>query len=320
MPNINDVYARDLDLNLLRVFAAVAEEGGITRAASRLYVTQPAVSAAMRRLTEFVGTELVTRQGRGIVLTSRGVELLAAARTHLRPLVAATMAVPLFDPKVSTATTRVGLGDAMETVLLPALLTSLRAEATQMNLVVLPVQFRTVEELLLTNKVDFAVTVADELPRSILRQPLISRADVSCGFVCLYDPRFAKLPKKLSEREYFAHEHVAVSCAGDARGIVEDSVGKSRAVRVAVPAFSYVVEVVDGSPLLATVPALLARHIVKTRPYLRIAPLPFSLDGSALELLWSRVSDDDAAGRDARGVMTKVVGVVMGKNNRRAVT
>jgi LysR family transcriptional activator of mexEF-oprN operon len=317
MQNINDVYARDLDLNLLRVFAAVAEDGSITRAASRLYVTQPAVSAAMRRLSAFVGAELITRQGRGIVLTSRGAELLTATRTHLRPLVAATMAIPLFDPKVSTATIRVGLGDALETVLLPALLASLRAEAPQMHLVVVPVQFRTVEEVLLSNKVDFAVTMADELPRSILRQPLISPGDACSGFVCLYDPRFAKLPKKLSEHEYFAREHVAVSYAGDARGIVEDSLGKARSVRVSVPAFSYVADVVDGSPLLATVPALLARDIIKTRPQLRIAPLPFSLGGATLELLWSRVTDEDAAGRYTRGVMAKVVGALVKKNSRR---
>ena len=86
MSNINDSYAKDLDLNLLRVFAVVAEEGSITRAASRLYVTQPAVSASMRRLASFVGAELLTRQGRGLVLTHRGADLLASTRAHLGPL------------------------------------------------------------------------------------------------------------------------------------------------------------------------------------------------------------------------------------------
>ena len=42
------VYGRDLDLNLLRVFAVVAECGSVTAAAARLYLTQPAVSAAVR--------------------------------------------------------------------------------------------------------------------------------------------------------------------------------------------------------------------------------------------------------------------------------
>jgi LysR family transcriptional activator of mexEF-oprN operon len=305
MTTAHDTYGRDLDLNLLRVFAVVAEEGSITRAAARLYVTQPAISASIRRLTAFVGAELFTRQGRGVVLTSRGADLLAASRTHLPPLVAAVTAVPTFDPSASTATVRVGLSDPMQPLLLPRLLTALRSEAPRMRIVVVLVQFRTVEEQLLSNKVDLAVTVADDLPRSILRLPLRSRPPKAAQFVCLFDPRFAKLPKKLSEEEYFAREHVVVSYAGDARGIVEDSLGRTRNVRVSLPALSHVAEVVDGSPLLATIPTLLARHIRETRPHLRTRPLPFSFEPGRLDLLWSRVTDDDAAARFIRGVVTK---------------
>src|SRR5437764_769379 len=54
MRHMNENYGRDLDLNLLRVFAVVAESGSVTRAAARLYLTQPAVSAALRRLTRAV--------------------------------------------------------------------------------------------------------------------------------------------------------------------------------------------------------------------------------------------------------------------------
>ncbi|MDB4931514.1 MAG: Transcriptional regulator, LysR family protein, partial [Myxococcaceae bacterium] len=79
MQNMNALYERDLDLNLLRVFAVVAAEGSVTRAAARLYLTQPAVSAALRRLATFVGAELFARQGRGLALTARGTALLAAA-------------------------------------------------------------------------------------------------------------------------------------------------------------------------------------------------------------------------------------------------
>ena len=305
-----DADVRDLDLNLLRVFAVVAEEGSLTRAASRLYVTQPAVSAAMRRLAEFLGSKLFARQGRGIVLTSRGAAVANAARAYLGPLIAATVAGPAFEPATSTATVRLGLADALDGVLLPALLAWLRSEAPGMQLIVHPVQFRTVESALLSNQVDLAVSVADELPRSILRQPLLSRSPPNGDFACLFDPRFAKLPKALTEREYFAREHVAVSYAGDTRGIVEDRLGRSRKVRVALASFGSVADVVDGSPLLATVPYLFAQHLIRTRPHLRSLPLPFSLDGSVLELLWLRVTDEDESLRFVRGLLMKVASAV----------
>jgi len=303
---MRDVYGRDLDLNLLRVLVVVAEEGSITRAASRLYITQPAVSAAMHRLVSFVGSELFARQGRGIVLTTRGAELAQVARQHLQSLVAATMAAPVFDPKTSTATVRLGLSDSMEGILLAPLLKLLRSEAPWMTLVVLPVQFRTVEAAILEKRVDFAVSVADKLPRSILRQPLSQGGPRSAlSFVCLYDPRFAQLPKRLTEREYFAREHVAVSYAADVRGVVEDELGKVRKVRVSLPSFSGLSDVVEGSPLLATVPYI-AQHMLHARPQLRIAPLPFALEGASLDLLWSRVADEDPAGRFVRGLLTRV--------------
>lgn len=306
MPNINDNYVRDLDLNLLRVFVIVAEEGSLTRAAARLYVTQPAISASVRRISKFLGTELFTRQGHGLVLTARGTALLAAARLHLRSLVAAALDVPAFEPSQSTATVRVGLADVLEAVLLPTLLGRLRNAAPRMQLVVLPVQFRTVEEMLLTGKVDLAVSVANDLPRSIVRQRIGQRDAKTNPFVCLYDPRFVKVPARFTEQSYFAQEHVAVSYAGDVRGIVEDVLGKARTVRVSVPAFGYVPDVVDGSNLVATVPRVFAQHVMRTRPHLRAVPLPIRLERSELEVLWSRVTENDAPTRFIRELVVEI--------------
>lgn len=297
-----DTFERDLDLNLLRVFAVVAQERSVTKAAARLYVTQPAVSASLRRLTEFVGTDLVTRQGQGIRLTARGEELLVAALAHLGPLVAATRAGPVFQARESTATVRVGIADGM-TFLLPPLLALLREHAPRMHLVVLPVQFRSVEELLLSRRADIAVTVADEVSNSIMRATL--RTAEAGGFVCLYDSRF--FDGVVDEKRYFEGEHVAVSYAGDARGIVEDQTKQTRVVRVSVPSLSMVPDTVDGSPLFGTVPSGIAQHAVALRPHLRAVAMPFALEALPLEMLWPRAVDDDDAIRFVRDQLTRAV-------------
>lgn len=109
-----EIYERDLDLNLLRVFAVVAEAGSVTEAARRLYLTQPAVSAALRRLNTAVGSPLFARQGRGLALTARGRRLHGEVRVHLQALVAATRAPVDFDPWTCERTFRLGLADAAE--------------------------------------------------------------------------------------------------------------------------------------------------------------------------------------------------------------
>jgi LysR family transcriptional activator of mexEF-oprN operon len=300
------VYVRDLDLNLLRVFAVVAETGSVTAAAGRLYLTQPAVSAALRRLTRAIGAPLFARNGRGLALTSRGERLRVALDRHLQALVDAAMAPPAFDPMTSDHTIRLGLSDSAEVWLLPPLLRVLAREAPRMRVVAVPVQFRTVAAALAAG-LDAAITVADELPAAIRRLPLLDG-----GFTCLYDPRQVRL-RRLTEAAYFAQEHVIVSYNGDLRGIVEDLLGKTRSIRCSVSSFANLGALVDGSALLATIPALVAAQIRATRPHLATARLPFDLAGSWAELLWPAATDDDEPGRFARA---KVVDIARGLAGR----
>jgi DNA-binding transcriptional LysR family regulator len=71
---------RNLDVTTLRSFIAVADSGGVTRAASFLNLTQSAVSMQIKRLEDSLGLTLLDRQGRGVVLTSAGEQLLTYAR------------------------------------------------------------------------------------------------------------------------------------------------------------------------------------------------------------------------------------------------
>lgn len=72
-----------IDLRLLRQFVAVAEELHFHRAAARLHMSQPPLTAAMRRLEDEVGTSLIERGNRTLGLTTAGHTLLVEARATL---------------------------------------------------------------------------------------------------------------------------------------------------------------------------------------------------------------------------------------------
>lgn len=72
-----------MEIRHLRYFVAVAEESSFTRAAERLWVAQPGLSAQIRRLEEELGLRLFVRHSRGAVLTQDGVLLLERARAAL---------------------------------------------------------------------------------------------------------------------------------------------------------------------------------------------------------------------------------------------
>lgn len=74
---------RNLDLTALRSFVAVADTGGVTRAAGMLNLTQSAVSMQLKRLEDAVGTGLIDRSSRTVGLTTAGEQLLGYARRML---------------------------------------------------------------------------------------------------------------------------------------------------------------------------------------------------------------------------------------------
>jgi DNA-binding transcriptional LysR family regulator len=69
----------DVDTRLLRYFAAVAAEGNLTRAAERLFVSQPALTKQIRQLETQLGAQLFTRSRAGMTLTAAGQALAAQA-------------------------------------------------------------------------------------------------------------------------------------------------------------------------------------------------------------------------------------------------
>ncbi len=75
--------ARNLDLTALRSFTAVADAGGVTRAAAQLNLTQSAVSMQLKRLEESLGLALLDRTARTIALTPQGEQLLGYSRRLL---------------------------------------------------------------------------------------------------------------------------------------------------------------------------------------------------------------------------------------------
>ena len=288
MARSNKNYARDLDLNLLKVLVAVADTGSVTAAAAQLYLTQPAISAALRRLSTAIGAPVTLRHGRGIVLSPRGARLVGDVRPHLEAMIQTALAPPRFDPLTSDRLFRLGLSDSTAEWLLPPLLRRLAGTAPLMRFIAIPIQFRTVGEALAQRRIDLAITIADLLPESIVRRPLFRGR-----MVCVYDPRFAKLGPRPSERTYFAHEHVIVSYNGDLRGFVEDTYGRERRVRCAVAMFSAVGAIVEGTALIATMPDIVAHQLVARNSRLALARFPLPQVDNGMDLLWPAAFDAD---------------------------
>ncbi|VGQ08536.1 HTH-type transcriptional regulator CatM [Klebsiella variicola] len=102
-----------LDIRLLRAFAVVAEENNISRAAQRLFISQPPLSRHMRQLEAQLGVTLFQRHSKGLILTDAGREVLGIIRPMLA-LQARTLAALSELSAQSPQPLRLGLTTAFE--------------------------------------------------------------------------------------------------------------------------------------------------------------------------------------------------------------
>jgi DNA-binding transcriptional LysR family regulator len=111
---------RQVDLNLLITFAAIAEEKSITAAASRLLLSQPAGSRALQRARAMFQDDLLVRSPQGFELILRGRKILQEVE-DLLPKMENLVTPSLFDPTREKSHFRISGPDNVCTVVLPRL-------------------------------------------------------------------------------------------------------------------------------------------------------------------------------------------------------
>jgi DNA-binding transcriptional LysR family regulator len=124
---------RQVDLNLLIIFAVIAEEKSATKASARLLLSQPAVSRALQRARSMFQDELVIRSSSGFELTLRGRKILQELE-QLLPKIEGLVVPSIFDPKRERSNFRISGPDNVCIALLPHLCRRYTTERYKVNL------------------------------------------------------------------------------------------------------------------------------------------------------------------------------------------
>lgn len=239
------------DLNALGVFAALFTELHVTRAASKLGVSQSAVSHALRNLRDRFGDELFERTSKGLKPTKRALQLAPRVIEAVQAAEEVFRLRPGATPPVPRAL-HVSMSDYGVAVFLRGLSHWLSSEHENVNLRV--INRPRVEALaeLEERKLDMVVGVFPSLDHSRLRQTLL----LQDRFVTVAWKENSRVSKGLTLSTFVELPHVLVSVAGDARGTVDESLerrGLRRRVALAVPSFMLAPELVIGTDRLLTI-------------------------------------------------------------------
>lgn len=170
-----------ISLRRLEVFCAVVDEGGVTRAAERLIVAQPAVSAQLRSLERSLGATLFHRSGNSFELTEAGERMYVWAKDVLAGSVQVQRDVAEL---ASGAAGSVVIASSMAigTYLLPPILTRIRAERPGAEITAHVSEPATALRSTVLGEVDFAVStwLEESLPEALAARQLWEEPLVLC--------------------------------------------------------------------------------------------------------------------------------------------
>ncbi|UWR21546.1 LysR family transcriptional regulator [Sulfitobacter sp. S190] len=163
---------RNLDVTTLRSFMAVADAGGVTRAAGMLHLTQSAVSMQIKRLEELLDLTLLDRSGRTVSLTAQGDQLLAYARrmVALNDEVIARLTEQTFD-----GTLRLGVPHDIVYPAIPQVLKAFNAAYPNVRVVLETSHTRVLKEMFARGECDIILTTetgVDPGGRTLSTRPL----------------------------------------------------------------------------------------------------------------------------------------------------
>jgi DNA-binding transcriptional LysR family regulator len=289
------VHMASVDLNLLRIFDSLMEEGSATRAGARLGLSQSAVSHALNRLRHALDDELFVRTGQGLMPTAKARELGPRIHAALAEVQAA-LTPRAFDAATSERRFVMMGGGYFCGVLLPTLVHRVAAVAPGVQLVVSDPGQDALDQLD-SRRADFILgavgTAPPRLARELaLRESLvwIVRADhpLARGPVSL--EALVSVPHVSIGRERPTYEGLVMRATWEDTGSLEAELlrlGLSRRVGVTVPDAFSALSVVRRSDMAALLPRRLARLTAQSGLLALIEP-PYPSATVDLSLLYLR--------------------------------
>lgn len=196
--------AEQFDWNLLRTFVTIVEEGSITRAARRLLLSQPAVSAALKRLEDRLGARLIDRRAGRFRVTEAGQTLYRDAAEIRRAVQRLRVALRDSADEVS-GHARVAMASHVQCPLFEGALSDFHRAHPRATLAIDVMASRLALEEVLARRAAFAVClVADRDPRLEYRRLYREFFGLFCGPA---HPLFGRADLRLADLE----GHFAVS-------------------------------------------------------------------------------------------------------------
>jgi DNA-binding transcriptional LysR family regulator len=285
-----------IDLHLIRVLHTVLTERSVSRAALRLGMYQPAVSASLKRLRELAGDPLLVRSGAGMVPTVAGLRMIEPAADILRCAAVLFSDARSFEPATAQHSFSLAASDYLDPLFLPQLVAQIKAQAPGCLIDIHPLSAESdYRHHLAQGEVDVVIGNWAQPPGDLHLGRLFGDE-----VVCLVSEQHPAVRRGWDVEAWLAAEHIApMPTHPGARGVIDDhlaSLGLARHVTARCPHFGLIPAMVAGSLLVLTTGRQYCERFAGILP-VRVLPCPVSFPRMMYYQLWHERTHASTAGR-----------------------
>ncbi len=279
------------DFSLLLSLEALLAERNVSRAASRLGLSQPALSAQLARLREMFGDPLLVATARGMVPTARAEALQDPLHDLLERLRGLVVEQVPFIPGTATNTFRIAASDFVHRALmLPA---RLAAEAPNIRLALLRVEPQRSWQELETGEIDLLIAAEQLTPKAARARKLFDEQ-----LVFVQRPGHPRGTAPLTLDAFCALNHILVSPEGGGfYGAADEALaalGRTRRVAISLPSFMLVPSMIAATDYVAMVPECVAL-LFQGQGLMDVFEPPFEMPVFTVYSSWHQRRQLDAA-------------------------
>ena len=284
-----------LDLNLLKVFVALIEEGSVTAAGERLGLAQSSISHALGRLRKAFGNLLFVRTTNGMRPTPFALAMFESVTSVLNELQSVLERSQPFNPATSSREFLLLMPDIVEFLLMPRLLRLIHENgysikvASNRHLLGTRQPLRTYREALEAGHADLAIGVLPGTHRDFVQRLLYEESQV-CAM-----SRDNPLRHNLTLDSYLSAPHLKVDAPAIADSLQRKALGKNahrRKMVMSVPNYLVAPFALSGTNLVAILPKAITDILAEAAGLVSLPP-PFKMPATSVRLFWHGAMQDD---------------------------
>lgn len=294
---------REVDLNLLVIFDAMARHRSVIRTGEAVGLSQPATSAALARLRVVFDDALFVRAGSEMKPTPRALELAPVVHRVVDAISTEILQQAKFEPARADRTFTILTPDIGEIAFIPGVLKRLRQDAPNVRLQAVSMPRKAAAEALASGQAELAVGFFPDLQKAGFFQQVLFKT----SYVCIACSANDSVGQRLTMKQFLAAKHVVVSPEGREHTLdrVLEEKGHHRRVLLELSHFMSLLAILPHSDFIATVPEDIATAVESYIKVKRVG-LPFRPPVIEVQQFWHRRMQHDLANKWLRGVFYEV--------------